>query len=96
MEAILISSTGEVDKLTINSPADVFGADHFTIIGACIELGYVYIGYIDAISKSLTPNTHIPHELRVQSVFDDKVVHGPMLIVQTDSYGNPMDIVFEI
>lgn len=95
MDCILISPNGTIEKIYITSPADVFGNGKFTIIGACIELGYVYIGYIDAINETLAPNKHIPPKLMVQSVFDERIVRGPILIVQTDSFGNPINIVFD-
>ena len=95
MEAILIPQNGIIQKLNITSPADVFGTGNFTIIGACIELGYVYVGFIDALCETMVPNQHIPPNLMVQSVFDSRIVRGPMLIVQTNAMGNPIDIVFD-
>jgi hypothetical protein len=95
MQAIYITSAGETSKIHIISPADVFGIDKFTIIGACIDYGYVYIGYTPNIANALPVNTNIPQKLIDISVFESSDIRGPLLVVQTDLNGDVIDIDFK-
>lgn len=87
-------SDGEVCKIDITSPADVFGVGTFTIIGACIERGYVFVGYDEKNAKDLPINMYLPPRLVDMAVLESKI-HGPVLIIQTNDHGEPIDIVFD-
>jgi len=89
--------TGEIKRVLFNSPNEVFGTDSFTIIGSCIERNLVFIGLNGSIhphtlSTSTGVNNRIPLALFKESVFENDCVKGPVIVIETDTSGEPIDI----
>lgn len=80
----------ELKKVSFETPGDIFGQNAYTFIGACVERNLIFLGVTD--QSSFRENNNIPFNLKSMSLFDDPVVRGPVLVVLTDVFGNPVDI----
>jgi hypothetical protein len=86
MYGILIANNLPFQRVAFDAPEDVFSKQAVTIIGACIEKNFVYMG----IGSANVPNTSFPDALRNMSVFEH--TNGPILVIKTDVQGDPVDI----
>lgn len=88
---LLVPNNNHVTRIQINSPADVFQSNEFTIIGACVERNLIYVGMKDCCGD-LEINNNLPSYLLEESVFDEKPPRGPIIIIRTNDTGTPIDI----
>jgi len=77
-----------IQSVHFDSPNELFNEDSFTIVGACIEEGLVFMGRANA--SHLPMNTNIPLEWFTISCFDEHP-RGNVLIVKTNEEGEIID-----
>lgn len=75
--------------LSIVTPKDYFKSMNYTIIGACVERGYILVGLESQEPRQLV---NLPEPFLNQFVFDSELLSGDILIIKTDTDGDFVDI----
>lgn len=79
-----------MQRVEFDAPEDVFSKQACTIIGACVEKNFVYMGLENY--RSCSENKSFPASLLEHSVFDH--TKGPILVIKTDDLGDVVDRLF--
>lgn len=92
MAGIFISLE-DIKPVTYHDPKALFGGRPITIIGACVERNFVYMGLKNTDDEPV--NTMFPKDLWDVSEFDE-IPRGPVLVVKTYDDGTILDEPFEL